>query len=294
MSRFVHYRFSHRVINGITIGVTALVVLIIAGSLAGSIADRTSLGRDGIGFVELSGIIMSPRDVNRQLRNLAKRVDVIVLRINSPGGGVAASQEIYEQVKRIRAEDGVRVVASMGSVAASGGYYVAIAADTIMASPGTLTGSIGVIAEYTEIDSLLRMIGVRVNVIKAGKYKDTGSPFRRMKRSERKYLETVIASAYDQFLVAVASGRKGIPLDSVRTLAEGRIYTGEMAKSVGLVDTLGTLQDALAFAREIGGLDEDAPIIRAPESKENRVRKLLGKVTGLIDRPSISLSYRMP
>jgi len=283
------------VMNGITAGVIALAVVVFALALAGSLGSRATLTNDAIGLVEIEGVIADSRDVNRQIRYLAEteKLPVIVLRLNSPGGGVTASEEIWREVKRIR-EEGVVVVSSMGTVAASGAYYIAAATDTIMANASSLTGSIGVIAEFTQLDTLLAKIGMHITVIKTGKYKDTGSAFRPMREDEREYIQDLIGDSYDQFVRAVAEGR-GLSEERVRELAEGKVYTGSIAREVGLVDTIGNFQDALDFAKELAGYSHDADVLRAPQKDQTGILGRLVERVGLAaEGPSMTLSYRMP
>src|SRR5574341_1792616 len=176
-----------------------------------------------IGLVKVEGVIFDSERAVKELERFEDDASIaaVVLRIDSPGGGVAASQEIYEAAKRVR-DQGKFVIASMGSVAASGGYYIACAADTIMANPGTTTGSIGVIMEMMNATELLDKIGVRFEVIKSGKYKDSGSPFRRMTDEDRKYFQSYVDDAYQQFVQVVATERR-LEKSAVLALADGRV-----------------------------------------------------------------------
>ena len=187
-------------------------------------------------------------------------IPVIVLRLNTPGGGISATQEIYETVLKARAA-GKKVIASMGTVAASGGYYISVACDTVVATSGTITGSIGVIATFPECADLYRKIGIGFTVVKSGKFKDTGSPARSMTEEEKAHIESVILDSYEQFLDAVVEGRN-LTLDEVRNLADGRIFTGRQALKLGLVDVLGTYHDALDLAGELAGIGKNPPVVR--------------------------------
>ncbi len=178
-----------------------------------------------------------------------KNVKAVILRLNSPGGTIGATQEIYNTILRLR-EKGKIVVASMGDIAASGAYYIACAADYIVANPGTLTGSIGVIIAGMDLTELFKKIGVSYNVIKSGKNKDILSPYRKMSPEEQKLLEEMVMDAYNQFFEAVAKGRK-IPKDKLRELADGRIFSGERALANKLVDELGDYETALKIAQEM-------------------------------------------
>lgn len=187
------------------------------------------------------------------------RVEAIVLRIDSPGGSVVGSDEIYQALLAIDKP----LVVSMGEVAASGGYYIACAADRVLANPGTLTGSIGVISMVPNIEELMEKIGVEVLVIKSGALKDEGSVFREMTEEEREVWQRIIDEAYDQFVGIVADGRD-LPPQAVRELADGRVYTGHQALELGLVDELGNLSEAIELAAKMGGIVEEPRIIEYP------------------------------
>lgn len=209
-----------------------------------------------IAVVPIEGVISSDL-AEHTVRQLAKYADdpsikAIVIRIDSPGGGVAASQEIYEEVKRLRT-DGKLVVASLGSLAASGGYYVACAADRIFTNPGTITGSIGVIVQLANAEELLRKVGIESTAITSGPFKDSGNPARPLRPEERAVFQTLVDDVYQQFVDAVAQGRHLEPAE-VRRYADGRVYTGRQAKTFNLVDDLGTLQDAIAYAASTIGV----------------------------------------
>ena len=213
-------------------------------------------GKEAVGIVRIEGPILDSYQTIQELNAFAADplVKAIVVRIDSPGGGVAPSQEIYNAIKRVRKEKNKTVVASMGTVAASGGYYIAVAADRILANPGTLTGSIGVIMQMANFHELLEKIGVKSVVVKSGKFKDLGSPFRPMSEEDRQVLESVMNDTLNQFIEAVADGRS---MDSaeVEQLADGRIFTGRQAKSVLLVDEIGDLHDAIKLAGELSGIE---------------------------------------
>ena len=199
-------------------------------------------------------------DIVRQLRELSEEDDVkaILLRINSPGGTVAAVQEIHEEILRCKSK-GQKVVASLGDVAASGGYYLASAADQVVADSGTITGSIGVILEFPNLEGLMQKFGVKLQVVKSGAHKDIGSPARSLTPEEQRMLQDSINDAYGQFVYAVAQGRH-LSEDQVKALADGRNFTGQEAKKVGLVDDLGNREDALQIAIHLANLP-DHPII---------------------------------
>ena len=207
-----------------------------------------------VGIVEVSGMIADASPVLEDLKKMRQddAVRAIVLRIDSPGGAVAPSQEIFRAVRQT--SETKKVVASMGAVAASGGYYAAAAADGIVASPGTITGSIGVIMGYANFSELLGRIGMTPVVIKSGDFKDLGSPVREMRPAEREVLQRLSDGIHRQFIRDVAEGRE-MDLQRVADLADGRVYTGEEAKALGLIDRLGNIEDAIDWAGELGGIE---------------------------------------
>lgn len=215
-----------------------------------------------VAVIELVGQIESANEIVKQFKKYREdnSIKAIVFRIESPGGGVAASQEIYEEVRKTR-EAGMPVVASMGSVAASGGYYVACGASKIVANHGTVTGSIGVIAQFVRLDPMLGKIGIEMTTIKSGKFKDVGNPFRQMSKEDKEYFQNLIDDVYLQFMTVVGKERH-IPLDSVRTIADGRVYTGSQARQIGLVDTLGTYEDAIDLAAKMAGIKGKPSLVK--------------------------------
>lgn len=227
-----------------------------------------------LGLVEIEGVILDSKRAVEQLERFEDDASIaaVILRIDSPGGGVAASQEIYEAAKRVR-DSGKFVVASMGSVAASGGYYIACAADTIMANPGTTTGSIGVIMEMMNATELLNKIGVRFDVIKSGRYKDSGSPFRPMTDEDRKYFQRYVDDAYEQFVEVVAEERD-LEKSEVLKLADGRVFTGQQASVLKLIDLIGTYQEALALAAQMTNI-EGRPHVVTPRKRKVTIWDLL-------------------
>jgi len=230
--------------GGIGVSGDKIAIINIEGTIVG--------GRGGLGMF---GSASGADDIARQIRHAGEdpSVRAIILRINSPGGSAAASQELHAEVCKAR-ENGKIVVASMSDVATSGGYYVACGADKIVANPGTITGSIGVIFSQLQYSELLERYGIRANVIKSGEYKDIGSPLRNMTAEERQILQDMIDDIYIQFVQAVAEGRH-MNESEVLELADGRILTGRQAKEVGLVDELGTFQDAVDLAAELAGIE---------------------------------------
>lgn len=219
-------------------------------------------GEDKVGVIRVEGVILDAQQTVGDLKKFgdSPSVKAIVLRIDSPGGGVVPSQEIHEAIKRVRSKNSKTIVASMGTVAASGGYYIAAATDRIMANPGTLTGSIGVIMELANLEGLLRKIGVESLVVKSGRYKDIGSPFRKMAEEDRRILQNVMDDVHRQFIEAVAEGR-ALEVGEVLTLADGRIFTGRQAKAAKLVDELGDLDDAIKLAAELAGIEGEPKVV---------------------------------
>ena len=240
-------------------------------------APSISLSSSHVAVLDLEGVIFDSKEFTDQLKEYGNRsaVKAVVLRVNSPGGGVAASQEIYEAVKKVRTEGKKKVVVSMSSVGASGAYYVACAADKIFANPGTITGSIGVIAEWYNYGELLEWAKLKSVVFKSGDLKDAGSPTRPLTEKEKAYFQSLINNMFNQFVTAVATSRH---MDEaiVRKLADGRVFTGQEAKSNGLVDELGTLQDAIAAAAKLSGISGEPRLITPPKKKLSVLDFLLG------------------
>jgi protease IV len=243
------------IIGGGGIFVFFILCLVALASLFSEGSSEFSFSSNQVAVLNLEGVIEDSKDFIDELKDYGSRSGVrsVVIRINSPGGGVAASQEIYQAIKKFRSETKKKVVVSMASVAASGGYYVACGADRIFANPGTITGSIGVIAEWYNYGDLLRWAKVQSIVIKSGELKDAGSPTRPLTEAEKVYFQSLIGNMYGQFVSAVASSRK-MKEEDIRKLADGRVYTGQEAKANGLVDELGSYQDAIAAAAKMAGV----------------------------------------
>ena len=220
---------------------------------------------DKIGVIPIQGAIKDPDKILDQLIAFRRdsRIKGIILKINSPGGGVGPSQEIYSETRRtVKTKN---VVASIGSLGASGAYYIASAADKIIANPGTLTGSIGVLMEFIRVEELLKKIGIEMEVIKSGEFKDMGSPNREMTERERRMLKNLIEDIRNQFVAAVAEGRN-MPREKVLELADGRIFSGREAKELGLVDYLGNFQDAVNIAKRMAKIKGEVKLVY-PETK---------------------------
>jgi protease-4 len=252
---------------------------------------------DRIALIRVEGVILDAQTTIGELKRFSENpsVKAIVIRIDSPGGGVVPSQEIYDAVKRVRSKSNKAVIASMGSVAASGGYYIAAATDRIVANPGTLTGSIGVIMETANVEGLLQKIGVEGVVIKSGKYKDVGSPLRKMSADERGLLQAVMDDVHKQFIEAVAEGRS-LELRAAQALADGRIFTGRQAKDAKLVDELGDLEDAIQLAAEVVGIEGEPKVVE-PRRRFSLREILDSKLSMLFPKldvqPGVSMKYLM-
>jgi protease IV len=254
----------------------AISALLYLSSGPGS-SSGMSFGSNQVAVIEVEGIIVDSKEFTEQLKDFGSRAGVraVVLHLNTPGGGVAASQEMYEAVRRFRAQSRKKVVASMSSVAASGGYYLACAADKIYANPGSITGSIGVISEWYNYGDLLRWAKLESVVFKSGSFKDAGSPSRPLTAAEKAYFQHLIDNMYGQFVAAVSDGRK-MALAQVRELADGRVYTGQEAKQLALVDELGTLQDAIAGAGKLAGLSGEPKVITPSRKSVSLLDLLMG------------------
>ncbi len=241
--------------------------------------DTFSGSGDRIAVIPVEGVIddAMAKSINRYLKQYGEdnRVKAIVLRVDSPGGGVSASQEIYREVKRLKDEKKKTIVVSMASVAASGGYYIACPADKIFANPGTVTGSIGVIAEWLNYKDLAEWAKVKPVVFKSGEFKDTGSPTRELTEREKEYFQGMINELYGQFVQAVTDGRKGrgsegneLNEERVKLLADGRVYTGESARKYGLIDEIGNYQDALKATAKMIGVKGEPQLVTPPKPRE--------------------------
>lgn len=268
------------------VGAAVLVLFVATIWLLIAVTDDGLPGGAKVAVVEVEGIIGTDLqrglDTESLVRTLGEYRDdpavrAVVLRINSPGGVVAPTQEIFTAVRRLR-EAKKPVVASLGSVAASGGYYVAVSADRIYASPGTLTGSIGVVMQMANLEGLLKKVGVEYVVVKAGAYKDVGNMARAMTPEERRILQALLDDVYDQFIGAVAEGR-GLDPQAVRAFAEGRIYSGRQAQSLKMVDDLGGLEDAIEAAAKMAGLPAKPKVIYP--RRRFSLRELLRNELGL-------------
>jgi protease IV len=217
---------------------------------------------DKLALIDIPGTIISSGDVINDIKkyNEDRSVKAIILRIDSPGGGVAPTQEIYRELTKIEK----KIIVSMGSVAASGGYYIACTADRIFANPGTLTGSIGVIMNFPKLEGLTKKIGIDREIIKSGEFKDSGSPYRNFTPDEKQLFQGMVDDVYNQFLDAVYEGRKHTNLtkEQIRSIADGRVMSGRQALQYKLVDELGDLDDAINYAAKISGIKGKPKVIK--------------------------------
>ena len=265
-------KYPFLILAGLSVAVALIMVLTGIGRNRGRIAGA-SFSKNKVAVLELTGVMTSSQDVGSRAMSARKviaqlekyceddSVKAIVLRLDTPGGTVVAAQEIHGELMRLRAGSGKKIVVSMGDLAASGGYYVACAADRVFASPGTLTGSIGVIMQFPNYQGLFGKIGLGTNTIKSGEFKDVGNGAREMSDRDRKLLQGLVDDVYSQFVEAVAAGRRMTP-EQVGPLADGRVFSGRQAKQLGLVDELGDLDAAIAAAGKLAGIEGTPEVIR--------------------------------
>lgn len=243
------------------------------------------IGRAGenVGIVKIEGLIADSSIINEDLRKFGKdeKIKAVVLRINSPGGGVGPSQEIYEEVKKLREKK--IVIASIGAVGASGGYYIACGANKIVANPGSITGSIGVLMEFLNMKELVEKLGVKGMVVKSGPLKDMGNPLREMTGEERRLLKELIDNIHFQFVDAVADGRK-LERSRVEKIADGRVFSGAQAKELGLVDFLGNFYDAVDISAKISGIKGEPSLVYPPKRKISIIDLIKGESKSIIEK----------
>jgi protease IV len=262
----------HSILRGLGI-LFVFILLVFCGTffyayLSGGDSKVLSLfSGDGVGVLQVEGAIDDSRNVLAELRRFRETpwIKAVVVRIDSPGGAVAPTQEIFEEIQKTKKKK--PCIASMGNVAASGGYYIASACNKILANPGTLTGSIGVIMQLSNFEELMKKIGVKGVNIKSGANKDIGSPFQPLSQEGREILQALVDNVHSQFVIAVAKGR-GMDEGRVRKLADGRIYSGAQAKELGLVDQFGTLDDAIELAAKQAGLDGEPAVYHSRPERE--------------------------
>jgi protease-4 len=261
--------------------IVLIILLVLAILLGGTLLlvlhffnpSASALFKEKIGVVSITGTITSGNKTSNDLVKFAKddTIRAIIVRINSPGGGVGATQEIYREIQKVVLQK--PVVAAMGSVAASGGYYVAAPATKIVSNPGTITGSIGVFIQFVRLEELMKRIGVDLEIVKSGEFKDMGSPDRKLTQRDREIIDALIDDLQSQFVAAVASGRS-LSVEKVREIADGRIFSGAQAKDLGLVDFLGNFQDAVEMTKKLAGIQGDVELVY-PKKRSGELWNLL-------------------
>lgn len=258
-----------------TIMFSGFVLLLSFGSkmVSSGFTSNYTSSHGNIGIVEINGIILSSKKIIQNIKTFRDddSIKAIILRIDSPGGGIGPSQEIYREVMKTKMDK--KIITSMGSVAASGGYYIASATNKIIANAGTLTGSIGVIMEYANIEEIAKKIGISPVVIKSGKFKGIGSPLRELKDSERKILQDLVNELHLQFVNDAAKAR-GIDVETMLTLADGRVYSGQKALDLNLIDRIGNLDDAVQWVGELAGIKEKLKPVYPKEDKITFIKRL--------------------
>lgn len=267
-----------------------LVILIVFSLLFALFQKRIPFGESKqVALVRIEGMIMDSKETVDEVKEYVKDpfIKAIILRIDSPGGAVVPAQEIYKEIKK--ATQKKNVIVSMGSIAASGGYYIASPATKIIANPGTLTGSIGVIMEVPNMGGLMDKLGIKTEVVKSGRHKDMASVFRGIGKEERVILQQVLDDIHEQFIKAVAEGRTML-YDDVKDLADGRIFTGEQALQVGLIDELGSLEDAVRIAAQLSGI-EGEPVVVSKKDRFSLMNLLKGPQELIETLPSVRLKY---
>ena len=287
-----------RILIGLSVIAALLIffftILFFIGRYSGGRPGRFAFG-DKIAIVEIKGVITQSSGIIEELQLYLEDegVKAIILRIDSPGGGVGPAQEIHREISKIKSKK--KVVTSMGSVAASGGYYIACVSDLIVANPGTITGSIGVIMQFSNLEELLKKIGIKGVVLKSGEHKDIGSPFREMTPEEKKIMQEVLDNVHQQFIQAVAEGRK-LDYSKVVQIADGRILTGEQAKNLGLVDKMGNLQDTIDITAKMVGI-EGKPNVLYPKKRisiwELLMRDMVSAIVDVLNEKGYEFNYRL-
>jgi len=293
------------------LAILALLAIVVVGfsillmALVADLPSRTEVVTYGSGekiaVIEVIGIIYDSEEVVRQIkdRRSDESIRAILLRIDSPGGGVVASQEIYEEVRKTR-DEGKPVVVSMGSLAASGGYYIACGATRLVANRGTLTGSIGVIGEFLQLRDALNKLGIDVRTIKSGRLKDAGSAVRDMTREDEQYFQQIMDDVHRQF-IDVVERERDFTHEKILEVSDGRVFTGEQAVEIGLVDTLGTFEDAVTIAAGLVGIEGEPALVRErrrhgwlERAFGEAVETVAGLKRELMDRPILSFRFVGP
>ena len=273
----------HPVIFGIALlGLIGFIFFILVYGLGSFSRDRHAFSLGGkVGVVTVEGIISDAEEIVAQLDDFGSddRIKAVILRIDSPGGGVAPAQEIYDAISDLKKKK--KVVASMGSYAASGGYLIACAADRIVANPGTITGSISAIIHFVNVEELMKKVGIKASVVKSGPYKDMGSPMREMTPEERVLLQGLVDDIYDQFLDIVARDRK-IDKEQLRKIADGRVFSGRQALKLGLIDSLGDMRSAVRLAGKMSGIEGEPNVVYAGTKRQSIWELILMDMTSLL------------
>ena len=284
---------SDRFITIIILAFLAIVIIALFSNIHWSSKSSISRSRGNIAVVDIKGVIVSAEKIAGQLTKYRQRSNIkgMIIRIDSPGGGSAAFQEIYREIRRIR-ESGIPVIASIASVGASGGYYAALGATKIMANPGSIVGSIGVIVDFPVAVELLNKIGIDVQTVKSGQYKDTGSPYREFTLEDEKQLDFVVQDVFDQFVTTIADER-GILKKKLLKISDGRIFTGSQAKELSLIDTLGTFEDAVLMIAEMAGIQGRPKLVFSQKQKKTLFDILFSDIEEVISliTPIPTLNY---
>ena len=278
--------------NKIFIIISILIILSIIGSFLNKIIKNKNIVN--IGIVDIEGTILESREIVETLNDFNKNNDIngIIVRINSPGGAVAPSQEIFEAVNKISLEDKKPIIASISSTGASGGYYIAIGADKIMANSGSIVGSIGVIISFPIAKSLLDKVGLKFETFASGEYKDSGSPYRDVNLNDQDYFKEIVNDMHNQFITEV-SKQRNISIKKIEALSNGKIYTGKMAYENNLIDTLGTFEDALILTKNMANIKGEINLIY-PDKDEPFLYDLIGMNTSDLFNYVKNKFYKMP
>ena len=284
---------SDRFITIIFLAFLAIVLFALFSNIHWSSKSSISRSRGNIAVVDIKGVIVSAEKIAGQLTKYRQRSNIkgMIIRIDSPGGGSAAFQEIYREIRRVR-ESGIPVIASIASVGASGGYYAALGATKIMANPGSIVGSIGVIVDFPVAVELLNKIGIDVQTVKSGQYKDIGSPYKEFTPEDEKQLDFVVQDIFDQFVTTIADER-GILKKELLKISDGRIFTGSQAKELSLIDTLGTFEDAVLMIAEMAGIQGRPKLVFSQKQKKTLFDLLFSDIEEVISliTPIPTLNY---